>query len=132
MTVNAKGKAAEREAALLLHQALQDVIEKPQRNLNQARSGGFDLDGLPGVALEVKRQEKLLITKWWKQTCDQCVKAGLELPVLMYRQNNRPWKFVLPWFILGPTWPVTGTFETDIDGFAMVYRRWLKKVDYSV
>lgn len=86
-----KGKAGEREVADIIFYA---TGVKATRNLNQARNGGHDLDGVPGISVEVKRQEKLSINTWWKQCTRQATEAGL-VPVLAYRQNRKPWSFVV-------------------------------------
>jgi hypothetical protein len=62
-----------------------------ERNLVQTREGGYDLLGLDWLALEVKRQENLQVSTWWKQTVKQA-KPG-QTPFLMYRQNRGRWKF---------------------------------------
>lgn len=50
----------------------------------------YDIVGIPWLALEVKRVENQSgINGWWKQTLD-ATKEG-QVPVLLYRQNNRPW-----------------------------------------
>jgi hypothetical protein len=50
----------------------------------------YDIDGLPWLALEVKRVENQSgIGAWWRQVTD-AQKPG-QVPVLLYRQNNRPW-----------------------------------------
>ncbi|AUR88754.1 hypothetical protein NVP2117O_76 [Vibrio phage 2.117.O._10N.261.45.E9] len=97
-----KGKRGEREIAKILQTAIDEVYDglelegcRPSisRNLNQARSGGFDLAGLPWLAPEVKRQEQLNINGWWKQTTRQAEAAGAE-PVLLYKQNHKKWQVV--------------------------------------
>lgn len=93
-----KGANAEREAAALIVSWLEPVysgagLEPPtlSRNLEQVRSGGYDLVGLDWLALEVKRHENLQIESWWKQTVAQAGPG--QLPVLMFRQNRSPWRF---------------------------------------
>lgn len=98
-----KGQRGEREAAAVLMGWASDVVahlrsegrELPDvelvRNLMQSRAGGYDLDGLDWLALEVKRHETLSVSQWWKQTLMQ-TKDG-QVPCLMYRQNRTQWKF---------------------------------------
>lgn len=126
-----KGAAAEREFAALVHNELVDVVvNRPERNLNQTRGGGHDLDGLPGVALEIKRQEQLSVNAWWHQACKQAQVVDL-LPVLAYRQSRKPWAVCLPWGILDEVWlDERGYFTTDISGFCLVYRQYLTLVDF--
>lgn len=86
-----KGHNGERELATLLSEALgRDVY----RNLEQARDGGPDLLGLPGLAVEVKRRETPSLETWWRQARAQA--RTLEVPVLAYRVNRKPWLFVVP------------------------------------
>lgn len=113
-----KGAAGEREAAKLLMEWLRDIYieanvepEVIERNLSQSRAGGHDLDGLPWCNIEVKRQEKLQLGDWWRQTLNQ-TKPG-NIPLLMWRQNRQPWRF--------RTWatmqigPVTHQAVVDLD-----------------
>lgn len=116
-----KGKTAERELANLLGHRLGLSLE---RNLDQWRSGGFDLLGLPGVALEVKRCETVALKQWWNQTLSQ---AGRDLiPVLAYRQSRKPWAFVVPLsWLTGEDLPNDTTATLDLDGFCQLVQRWL-------
>lgn len=91
-----KGANGEREVAKLIQPIVDKVyakrgLESPtiQRNLTQTRGGGFDLDGLDWLAIEVKRQEQLQVNKWWDQTVRQAGKS--RVPILIYRQNRMRW-----------------------------------------
>lgn len=93
-----KGKRGEREALELIQSWVTPVYESAgipaptiERNLMQSRDGGFDLVGVDWLALEVKRQEQVLIGAWWKQALRQA-KNG-QVPVLMWRGNRQPWRF---------------------------------------
>lgn len=95
-----KGANAEREVAKILQPIIDEVyesvgLESPimKRNLEQTRGGGYDLVGIKWMALEVKRQESLNIEAWWRQTVKQTLPG--QVPVLMYRQNNKKWKVVM-------------------------------------
>lgn len=100
-----KGAEGERQLATALNDVINNVLielgmqlpAKPivQRNQNQSAVGGKDLVGTYGLAIEVKRQEQLAVNTWWAQ----CVKSADELneiPVLIYRQNNKAWNVVIP------------------------------------
>lgn len=91
-----KGSSGEREAAALLRgwAALAGYDLDPTRNLEQVRSGGYDLNGVPGLGIEVKRVESLNIVGWWRQATRQADADGT-IPVLMWRQNRKPWQFKL-------------------------------------
>lgn len=93
-----KGKRAERQAADFLYTISSAVAEefgkvapKVERNLQQTRGGGYDLIGTLDFAVEVKHHETLNLNAWWEQACTQAVNAGMR-PILMYRQNNKPWR----------------------------------------
>lgn len=94
LSAKRKGAAAEREVAKLIQEMLKNVGDfELSRNLLQTREGGYDLDGLPGVAIEVKRVEQLSIGTWWGQTVKQATDNSIAL--LVYRQNRKPWTFVM-------------------------------------
>jgi hypothetical protein len=101
-----KGANGERElAALLTSWAAEigvtlDLI----RNLEQTRSGGHDLLGVPGLATECKRVEVLSVGSWWAQADAQGVIAGLQ-PLLAYRQSRKKWQFMTRAWV----WPVKTT-----------------------
>lgn len=88
-----KGKAGEREAAKWLHQWL-SLTAVPERNLEQTRNGGHDLTGVGQFAVEVKRCETLALAKWWRQASKSGIESGL-VPVVMFRQNRKKWKFLI-------------------------------------
>ena len=99
MTVNirSKGQRGEREAAELVMSWAAPVLDHlglpaldVTRNLQQSRSGGYDLIGIDWLALEVKRHETLQVSQWWKQALRQAKED--QIPMLLYRQNRTPWK----------------------------------------
>jgi len=88
-----KGAAGEREFCKLLSAELEylGVDASLSRNLQQARDGGYDIDGLDMLAIEIKRAKKPDIRAWW---C-QCVLQSYEsdrTPVLAYRLDNQKWR----------------------------------------
>lgn len=100
----AKGASGELELARLLTRWALDVgIDLNMvRNLEQTRSGGHDLLGCPGLAIECKRVETLDVNGWWRQCVRQATEAGLQ-PLLCYRQNRKSWFFVTEEWL----WPCT-------------------------
>jgi hypothetical protein len=114
INVRQKGANAERElAGIMMAWASEigitlDLI----RNLEQVRSGGHDLLGIPGIATEVKRVEVLAINTWWGQCVTQATVEGLRLgvgehgiiPLLAYRQSRKPWIFMTRAWV----WPCKG------------------------
>lgn len=94
MMARNKGKEGEREAAKILTEIIGGGVVIQRNLFAQARDGGTDLTGLNVFAVEVKRCQSLSVPTWWKQTCAQT--ADGRIPLLMYRQNKKPWTFVLP------------------------------------
>ena len=99
-----KGAAAEREAAKWLqHEFKLEFV--PERNIEQYRhksgsanhmrkSTGHDLTGFQPFAFEIKRCETLDLRGWWRQAVNSCT-PEYSVPVVMYRQNKRQWKFLI-------------------------------------
>lgn len=96
-----KGKAGEREAIKFIQPTIDKVYEmmgvdavQLYRNQNQSALGGYDIDGLPWIALEIKRQETLNLNAWWAQV-NKAAREG-QVPVVMFRQNRKQWRFLIP------------------------------------
>lgn len=89
-----KGAAGERELAKLLSERL-DI--ECYRNLEQSRCGGADLLDVGPWAIEVKRHERLAISTWWGQACQQAKDLW---PALAYRQSRQPWTVLVPLAVL--------------------------------
>lgn len=93
----AKGASGEREFCEWLFKNF-NLLKKPERNLEQVRSGGADVLVSP-FAFEVKRCEKIDKVQWWAQV-GRAVKDpdGLAfgmIPVVAYRVNNGDWLFLI-------------------------------------
>ncbi len=100
-----KGKNGEREVAQLLtgiaitamrelgkpEDEVLRMVGSIQRNQNQSAVGGSDLSNTFGLAIEIKRHETLQVEAWWRQTVEQAQRNS-EVPVLLYRQNNKAWR----------------------------------------
>ena len=89
-----KGAAGERELRRLLESELGTAIV---RNLEQTRSGGHDLLGIDGWAVEVKRYRRTtrgLLASWWGQAVEQAERVRLR-PVLFTREDRGEWLAVL-------------------------------------
>lgn len=94
-----KGARGEREIIGMLQPMVDEVCEECgvvrfelRRNPSQRFAPKqYDVIGLPWIALEVKRVENLGgLGSWWKQTLNATGPG--QVPVLVYRPNNRPWK----------------------------------------
>lgn len=88
-----KGSAGEREVIHLLTKWAADVgVDLDlERNLEQTRYGGSDVNGVPGLEIEVKRAEANGINQWWDQVC-RAAKKSNKRPFLIHRKNRQPWR----------------------------------------
>jgi len=93
MHVKSKGSAGEREFVRVLEDVFPDT--EISRNIDQVRNGGADIIAVEPFAIEVKRCQTLLINNWRKQALTQTTRSN-SVPVLVYRQNRRPWKVQIP------------------------------------
>lgn len=89
----AKGAAGELEAIRLLDSWATEAGYKLslERNLEQVRHGGSDINGVAGLEIEIKRVESNAITQWWAQVTKQANRTGKH-PVLLHRKNRQPWR----------------------------------------
>jgi hypothetical protein len=113
INIRQKGQTGEREIANALNNVVISVREKNglppldardlpfQRNQNQTAVGGSDLSNPFNLAIEVKRQEQLSVAAWWKQCLEQSNREG-STPILVYRQNNKPWRCKMFGFVSLP------------------------------
>lgn len=127
MNIRSKGAGAEREIADMMNAVLLRVAKARgianldstamvQRNTLQAAIGGCDLTNTGKFAIEVKRHESLSINTWWKQ-CEASAIREKKEPVLMYRQNRKPWK-VVSWAEVDG---IKVRAEYDIEGFLKIW-----------
>lgn len=143
INIRQKGANGERQLATQLNDIVNALLlkhglpkpEKPiiQRNQNQTAVGGNDLTNTFGLGIEVKRQENLNVEAWWRQCC-QAAERNHELPVLVYRQNNGPWRVVtLMWVQLpkveGRDSAAQVRAEMKWESFVHWFRMW---VDYKL
>jgi Holliday junction resolvase len=90
-----KGKAGEREFANLCKQHGFDA----RRGQQYSGIEGKDIVGLAGVHVEVKRVERLNVSKAMDQA-HKDAKCG-EVPIVAHRKNREPWFITMPaeaWF----------------------------------
>lgn len=119
-----KGAQGEREVIHLLEPVVAAAIEDAEQFLNaalprdrlglvrntwQSAVGGSDIGNLPGLSIEVKRQEQACPNVWWKQAVDQASLPGGGKPILIWRRNREAWKVrmwaTLPLPLLPPSLP---------------------------
>lgn len=65
-----------------------------RRAFASGAQGGADLTGIPGFAIECKRQERVSLREWWTQA-EAAADAG-EVPVIALRWSRGPALAVLP------------------------------------
>ena len=103
-----KGITGEQEVAHILSTAL--GLEVKRNWTEQFFGGAFDLIGVPGWAIEVKRAKHESIRDWWQQAVTQAKRAKLK-PALIYRidgqgrglPEDEKWHVVAPLFMLPNT-----------------------------
>ena len=89
------------------------------RNKNQSDGGGYDIDGISWLALEVKRQETLNINNWWKQAVRQA--SPQQVPVLIYKQNHKKWLVVMYGYLDCGKRRVKGRVTIDLPTFLLYF-----------
>ncbi len=115
MAINSrtKGASAEREFSNIIYQWSGIRLI---RNLEQTRSGGFDLlvhedeagqvaEAYRGLAIECKRYGKVtpgLIKTWWTQAREQASPKRLT-PILAYRADRQDWQVIAPLYLINST-----------------------------
>jgi len=118
-----KGARGERE---LLYMLAADLGVPLKRNLSQTRNGGADCLDIPGIALEIKRHERLNIPEWWRQACAQATPD--DRPILAYRQSRRPWTFIVPTDLLSEKLPADQTASLDYPAALCVLGNYLATI----
>jgi hypothetical protein len=144
INIRQKGAEGERQVIKILTPIIQDVMREMefpeekiaaatkmvQRNQNQSAVGGNDLSNTFGMSIEVKRQEQLSVGTWWAQ-CEAAAARNNELPVLFYRQNNKPWRIRTLGFLHAPAdkggWTsVRAQVEFDEATFKRWFAEWVR------
>lgn len=146
INIRQKGAEGERQVAKILNSIIQSVMEQleypeeeieaaktaVQRNQNQSAVGGNDLSNTFGMSIEVKRQEQLAVNTWWKQTLEAANRNN-ELPVLIYRQNRKPWRIRTFAYLHVPSEAVSGGWantqavvEFDEKQFKSWFAMWVR------
>lgn len=87
----AKGRRGEEELRDILRAYGYDIERGSSRNYGTEP----DLSGLPGVHIEVKRQEKLQISAALVQAKRDAEKFQDGLPAVFSRSNRQPWKVTM-------------------------------------
>lgn len=89
-----KGKEGEREFSRLCRQHGYDTHRTAQYRGNTGEAG--DMEGLPGIHVEVKRTEVLRPWDYMNQSKHDAAESGKgEIPIVAWRKNNYPWVVLL-------------------------------------
>lgn len=99
---NKKGKEGEREFSRLCRRY---GFEKVRRGQQYSGIEGKDVVGLPGVHVEVKRVERINVSKAMEQAIEDSSEG--EKPIVAHRKNREEWKITMmadDWFELYRAW----------------------------
>lgn len=91
MNSREKGKRGELQAAKVLKEYGYETRRGQQFS---GANGDADVVGLPGIHLEIKRVEKLNISKAMQQSIRDAMDG--EMPVVMHRRNRETWLVTMP------------------------------------
>ena len=101
-----KGAAFERDVCKRLNTFFVDegIDLSVKRNLDQYQSKDLCDIELPGFAIECKAYKSgwWFQTAWWKQVCEAC---GDDIPVLIYKFNNKPIRVCIPLYAINENLP---------------------------
>ena len=86
-----KGKVGEREVAKILRD--HGFVDAHRTQQFSGKEGTSDVVGIPGMHIEVKRQEKLAIEKWHEQACEDARED--EVPIVVFRRSGQKWRVVM-------------------------------------
>lgn len=102
-----KGKRGERELA----NVLKEYGYKTKRGVQyQGGHDSPDVVGLPGIHIECKRVERLVIETAMQQARDDC--DPFSLPAVFHRKNGKPWLVTM-----------------DLDDWILLYKKWRGDLD---
>lgn len=117
----AKGNKFERDIANLIFDHLGIQC---RRNLEQWRSGGYDVIGLDGWAIECKRHTVIKDghkQQFWAQAVAQAKQCDAR-PALIFKADRQPIRAMIHDGVYFPITDYRGTIEMDIELFFAIYR----------
>lgn len=92
-TSQRKGSTGEKElVGLLQDSGYTDVVQPPQPTYGRRP----DVEGLPGIHVEVKRREKINLYEATAQAERDSVKFRDGLPTVFWRKNRKGWLVTMP------------------------------------
>ena len=99
-----KGKRGEREWAAVCREQGYDCRRTAQYRGNTGDAG--DVEGLPGIHIEVKRTESLRPWDYMTQAAHDAAKNG-NMPIVAWKKNDHGWLVIMKaddWFQLYRSW----------------------------
>lgn len=100
-----KGKAGEREWARFCTARGYECHRTAQCRGDTGQAA--DVEGLPGIHIEVKRTESLRLYDALAQSVHDSLAGDHGLPIVAYRRNDSPWVVIMDaedWFELYRAW----------------------------
>lgn len=114
-----KGKRGEYEFNGILERHLGERLQ------TNPHAQGADNQTIPGLSIEVKRQETLVVNVWWKQALRQAEENN-DIAVLAYRRNRTKWRVCLPAYLITLR-DKDGYIEMSLETFLMWLDDWVSK-----
>ena len=111
VNIRTKGQSGERDVCNMCNEIVIEVrkrLKLPdldnrdlpfQRNTLQSAIGGDDITNPFKLSIEVKRQEALSINTWWKQCKQSCARFEGNIPILIFKQNRKPWRVMMETYV---------------------------------
>lgn len=100
-----KGKVGEREWARFCTQRGYEAHRTAQCRGDTGQAA--DVEGLPGIHIEVKRCEQTRLYDWLRQAKHDSAVGDHGLPIIAHRKNDEPWVVIMDaedWFKLYGAW----------------------------
>ena len=131
-----KGGAGERHVIKLLQPVIDNIflladeldqndIPILNRNLDQVRDGGNDIIGVDFLAIEVKNQATINLSKWFDQTKEQASKN--QEPVLIYKVKGK-WRVMMFGLIPCGKKSIRTNVDIDMSAFIVWFEMMLKQM----
>lgn len=90
-----KGKRGEREFAAFCREQGYDGVHRTSQYCGKTGAAG-DVEGLPGIHVEVKRTETLRLVDYMDQSRRDAEQEGKgNIPIVAWRKNDHPWYVAL-------------------------------------
>jgi hypothetical protein len=108
-----KGKRGERQACAELRRLFPDCKARRSQQFCGADADADLTTDIMGLKCEVKRQETMKMYPWLKQASEDA--AATDCPVVLHRQNGKPW--------------ICALYLDDLPGLVTVINEYMDKQD---